>query len=164
VTTPHYAFLVAAVIAAVIAASAAGASAADFALSAGALELVSPSAPHHLGVYGYVAASVVVPSEHVTLVSSVGIEGSPELGAWGLIVGIVADFPVSDHVGVDAIATFVHDQIGERWNEAAFYAGAGAGVSFFVDRWTISPSVVALGGLNVGGWTLAPGINLAFTL
>jgi hypothetical protein len=139
-----------------------GANAADLAVGVGVVEAVAPvPAPALLGMYSCAAVSLVVPAASVFLVPTVGIEWSPELGAWGFSGGLAIDVPVANRVGVDIIASVVHDQAGAAWSEAAFYAGLGAGVSVSRGAWTLSPSVVAFHGINVGGWTLSPGLALS---
>jgi hypothetical protein len=130
-------------------------------LNAGVVDLVAPTADH-LGAYPYVALSMIVPKDHVTLIPTIGIEWSPELSAWGFNGALVVDVPVAKTVGLDVIASLVHDQVGGEWNKAAFYAGIGGGCSIFRDTWTFSPSVSLLRGLNVGGWSLAPALNVSY--
>jgi len=136
------------------------ASAADLAVGVGLVEAVAP-APALLGLYSCAAVSLVLPAASVLLAPTLGIEWSPELGAWGFSGGLVMDVPVAKRLGVDFIASVVHDQAGAAWSEAAFYAGIGAGVSVSRGAWTLSPSVIAFHGINVAGWTLAPGLGVS---
>jgi hypothetical protein len=135
--------------------------AANPSINVGVVDLVAPTADH-LGAYPYVAVSVMIPTQRVTLVPTVGVEWSPELGAWGFSGCVVVDVPVAKRIGLDLIGSLIHDQSGTAFGDAAFYAGLGGGVSVFHETWTISPSVSVLRGLNVGGWTLAPAVNLAY--
>jgi hypothetical protein len=137
------------------------AAASDVSLNAGVVDLVSTDAKH-VGAYPYLGASLIVPTEHVTLVPTLGIEWSPELGGWGLTAALVVDIPVAKRLGLDIIASLVHDQPGDEWSSAAFYAGLGLGVSVFREQWTVSPSVSVLRGLDVEGWTLAPAVNVSY--
>jgi hypothetical protein len=139
------------------------ASASDPSLSVGMVEVVAPTGGH-VGAYPNVALSIVVPHEHVALIPTLGVEWSPELGAWGFTGAFVVDVPVAKRVGIDVIATVIHDQAGMAVADSAFYAGVGGGVSLFHDAWTLSPSVSLLRGLNVNGWTLAPALNLSYAL
>jgi hypothetical protein len=135
----------------------------DLVVNAGMLEVAS-IAPEHVGAYPYVALSLVVPTEHVTWIPSLGLEWAPELGAWGVVGSLTADFPVSTGLGIDAIVSIVHDQVGGAFRESTFYAGLGAGVSVFLGRWTISPSVSLFRGLNADAWTVGPALNVGFAL
>jgi hypothetical protein len=137
-----------------------GAEASDLAVGVGIVEAVAPT-PEHLGVYSCVAVSLVVPAARVTFVPTIGVEWSPELGAWGFSSGLVMDVPVAKWLGVDVIASLVHDQAGAAWSEATFYAGIGAGVSMFHGAWALSPSLSAFHGINVNSWTLAPGLSVS---
>jgi hypothetical protein len=136
--------------------------ASDLSINAGVLDVVSPE-PAHVGVYPYVGLSVVLPHDRVTVIPTVAIEWSPDLGTWGFSGAMVVDVPVARRIGLDVITSFVHDQIGDAWSEAAFYAGLGGGVSLFRDKWTLSPSVSVLRGLNVDAWTLAVALNTSYS-
>ncbi len=141
--------------------SATPAFAADPAVNVGVLEIAALPGAQHLGVYPYLAASIVFANDVAVLIPSLGIECSPELGAWGLVGAFTADFPVGKIVGIDLVLTLVHDQLGLEFDDAAFYLGLGAGASFLWDEWTLSPSVSVFRGLNVDGWSLVPAFNLA---
>jgi hypothetical protein len=136
------------------------ASASDPSLNVGMVDVVATGG-ENIGAYPYVAVSLVVPKDRVTLIPTIGVEWSPELGAWGIAGGLVVDVPVAKRVGVDVIATLIHDQPGASFANAAFYGGLGGGVSVFCDEWTLSPSISLLRGLNVNSWTLAPALNVS---
>jgi hypothetical protein len=146
-----------------ISTAASSAAAADLAANAGVFELVALDGPEHVGVYTYVAGSLVVPTDAVTIVPGLGIEWSPDLGAWGFFSSLVADFPVGESLGVDAILLVIHDQLGDDFAGAAFYAGLGGGVSWILGRWAVSPSLVVYHGLDVDGWTGSLGVNVSLT-
>ena len=130
------------------------------AINAGVVDVVAPTLKH-VGAYPYVAVSMGVPWDHVFLASTVGVEWSPELGAWGFTGALSIDVPVAKRLGIDVLGSLTHDQAGMAWRGAAFYAGIGAGVSVFCDAWALSPSISAVHGINVGGWTLAPTFNVS---
>ena len=132
------------------------------AINTGIIEAMTPDA-NHVGVYSYAAVSIAIPTPHVTVAPRLGAEWSPELGAWGFVTSVAADVPVHPRLGVDFIATLVHDQVGADWGSAAFYAGPGVGVSLILGRWALSPSVTAVRALSSSNWTLGAGLNLAFS-
>jgi hypothetical protein len=139
------------------------ASASDFAISGGVTEVVAPTA-EHIGAYPSVAVAMIVPTRLVTLVPAIGVEWSPEIGAWGFTCALIADLPVTNHLGIDVIATAVHDQVGGDWQDAGFYVALGAGVSVFRRSWALSPSLSVVRGLNVDAWTLAPALSISHVL
>jgi hypothetical protein len=136
----------------------------DVTVGAGATELLALDPLQHVAVYPAVGVSLVQPFEHVTLIPSLSVEYAPETGYWGLVLALVADFPVSDRVGLDVNVTLLHDQPGAKFSEAGYYIGAGVGCSVFLGKWTVSPLVDVFRGLNVPGWSLVPGVNVAYTL
>jgi hypothetical protein len=139
------------------------ADAADPAVNVGVAEVVGAPDVSHLGVYPYAAGSLVIAAGPGSIVPSLGVGVCPEFGRWGFMSGVAFDVPVGTWVGFDAIGSFVHDQEGAKWSEAGFAAGGGLGVSFFADKWAVSPSVIALAVLNGPGWALVPAVNLSYT-
>jgi hypothetical protein len=138
--------------------------AAPIALNAGAIEVVGVPDPTHLGVYPYVGVSTLVPTEHVAIIPSLAIEWSPEFSRWGFVASVAADYSLTPRLGLDVNVTLIHDQGGGAFGDAAFFLGAGPGISVFVGRTTISPYLSAFHGLNVSGWSIVPGVNVAVTL
>lgn len=136
----------------------------DLAANAGALEVFEPTTPQHVGAYSYLALSLAIPTDRATLVPSLGAEWSPELGAWGFVASLTADFPAGTRLGIDVTASLAHDQLGSQWADATYAAGIGGGVSVFLGPWTVSPSINVFTGLNVSGWTIVPTINLSHSL
>ena len=136
----------------------------DVALNAGATEVLTVPPLAHLAVYPAVGVSLVQPLEHVTLIPGLAVEYAPETGAWGFILSLVADFALNDRLGLDLDVTLLHDQPGAHFEEAALLLGGGVGCSVFLGKWTVSPFVNVFHGLNVPGWSLVPGVNVAFTL
>ena len=137
--------------------------AADFAVNAGAIEVVAlPWA--HAGLYPYVGGSVAFPLAHVTLIAALSVEWSFDQGRGGLVAAGTADFPLGPHLGVDLNLTFIHDMPGARVADSVFYLGLGPGVSIFLGRWAISPYVGVFTGLSAPGFSLVPGVNVAFTI
>jgi hypothetical protein len=139
------------------------ASAADLAVNAGVLEVVTLPEPAHGGFYPSVGVSLVFPLGPVTLIPSLALEWAFELGRGGLVLGFTADFPLGPRLGFDLNVTLLHDQPGLDIARSAFFLGAGPGLSIFLGAWTISPFVSAFAGLSAGGWSLAPGVNVAWT-
>ncbi len=143
--------------------SAAPSLAEQVALNVGALEVAAPSAAH-VGAYSYLAGSLIIPTESVSWIASLGMEYSPELEAWGLVAGLTVDYAVSEGLGLDLIGTIIHDQVKADWGQAVFFAGIGIGTSVFLERWTLSPSISLFRGLNAPAWSVAPGLNLALSM
>ncbi|MFH1098478.1 MAG: hypothetical protein V1723_00925 [Candidatus Uhrbacteria bacterium] len=139
---------------------------AALAANVGALEVLALNPLGHVGVYPYVGASMAVPvADGLTVIPSVSIEYSPELGNWGLVGVVTADYALNGTIGVDVLAAFVHDQHGAAFNEAAFFTGPGIGTTVFIGRWTVSPSISAFYGLNgaaAGTWSAAPALNVGY--
>jgi hypothetical protein len=146
----------------VLAASPAAVRAADPAVNAGAIEVIGFPGPEHLGVYPYLAFSLTFPLGTVNLIPALGVEASPDVRRWGFAGTFTADFPVSDRLGVDAIAGVIHDQDGLAFRDAIFLAGLGGGVSITAGHLVVSPSIMAFKGINVSGWSLVPGLNLSW--
>ena len=135
-----------------------------FAANAGALEVVGVPGGTHLGVYPYLGGSLILPGERVTLVTGLAVEWSPESDRWGLVATFTADVALSPRLGLDLNLAVIHDKAGGDLGGAAFFAGAGPGLSIFAGRWTVSPFVSLFHGLNVSGWSLVPGVNVAVGL
>ena len=135
----------------------------DFAVNAGAVEVVAIPARKHVGLYPYLGLSLAFPLPKVTLIPELAVEASPESGRWGFVLSLVADFAVHKRIGLDVDVTIIHDQAGTDVAAAEFLVGAGGGFSLFVGHWTISPYVNVFRDLSVAGWALVPGLNLAFT-
>ena len=138
--------------------------AADFAVNAGALEVVGLP-PQHLGLYLYAGGSAAFVSEHAALVPGLSFEVAPENGRLGLVATVVADYPVASGLGLDAQLALIHDQQGFDFKTAVFFAGAGAGVSFFLGKFTVSPFVNLFVELDATrALSLVPGVNVAYAL
>ncbi|MCC6333588.1 MAG: hypothetical protein IT380_06340 [Myxococcales bacterium] len=144
--------------------AATSAQAADFGLNLGVLEVILLP-PAHGGFYVYAGGSVAVPiGKGFTFVGSVSIEWSFDQMRGGFVVVSSLDYVVHEHVGLDVNLVFIEDQPGLRFNEAQLFLGGGPGASFFVGKWTFSVFFSVLGGLNVPGVSLVPGVNVAYTL
>ena len=91
------------------------------------------------------------------------VEWSPEFSRWGFVGSLVIDVPITDWFGVDALFTFLHDQENDSWDEAQFYLGVGAGVSFVFGPLAISPSTSLFYGLTTPSFSLVPGVNASIT-
>lgn len=136
--------------------------AADFALNAGALEVVALPPPQHAGLYLSAGPSLAFVVPHAVLIGSLSIEWSPDQLRGGLVLNFTADFPLGDRVGLDLNVTFIHDQAGTDFAHASFFIGAGPGATFFFGKQAISPFVSVFYG--AGGFSLVPGINFSSTL
>lgn len=138
--------------------------AADPAVNVGVIEVVGFPGAEHLGVYPYAAFSLTFPLGVVNLIPALGLEASPDVRRWGLAGTLTADFPLTPRLGVDAIAGVLHDQDGLSFKDALFLAGVGGGVSISAGSLVVSPSLMVFKALNATGWSLVPGINLAWGL
>lgn len=138
--------------------------AADPIINVGATEVVAAPDVEHVGVYPYVAGSLAFPLSVGVLIPSLGVEMSPELSRWGFVAVVTFDVPMTPRIGLDVLVSAIHDQDGGDWGGSAFLAGGGLGMSFVVDRFVVSPSISLFGGLNTPGWSVVPGLNLAYGL
>lgn len=130
------------------------------ALNVGALE--ARGLPDtHVGVYPYLAVSDERELGPFTLLPSVGAEWCPETGRWGFIATVVADYPVGKIVGVDLLATLIHDQGGAGFNDALYLLGVGPGLSVTVEPVVLSPFVFFYKLLNAPGFSWSPGLNVS---
>jgi hypothetical protein len=138
------------------------AQAADFAVNAGALEVVGLP-PQHLGLYLYAGGSLAFVSERGALVPGLALEVAPENGRLGLVATVVADYPVTSGLGVDAQLALIHDQQGLDFRSSVFFAGAGGGVSLFFGKFTVSPFLNLFIALDsTKALSLVPGVNVAY--
>lgn len=133
----------------------------DFAINAGALEVVLIPAAHG-GFYPYLGVSLAVPMGHdITFIGSVSYEWSFDQQRGGFVVVATLDFLVNEHLGIDLNLAFIHDQPGLRFAEADFFLGAGPGFSVLLGKWAISPFLNLFGGLRTDSASLVPGINVS---
>lgn len=135
----------------------------DFAVNAGAVEVVGLPARNQIGLYPYFGVSLAFALPKVTLIPELTVEASPDAARWGFVLTLVADFAVHKRLGLDVDVTLLHDQSGADAGSAEFLLGVGGGFSVFLGRWTVSPYVNVFRDLSVAGWALVPGLNLAFT-
>lgn len=135
----------------------------DFAVDAGAVEVIVLPGRSHYGLYPYLGVSLAFPLPRVTLIPALSVEAAPESGRWGFVASLVADFAVHARLGLDVDVVVLHDQPRGDFAAAEFLVGAGGGLSIFLGRWTVSPYVNAFRDLSVAGWALVPGVNLAAT-
>jgi hypothetical protein len=132
------------------------------AINIGAIEAIAVPNGQHLGAYPYAAMSVAVSVRRATLIPRLGIEYSPDTSRWGLVTTLVLDLPVSERLGIDLIASAIHDQEGTRLRDATFLLGGGVGVSVTTSRFVVSPSLCVYGSLDAGGWSVVPGVNISY--
>jgi hypothetical protein len=137
--------------------------AADFAINAGAVEVVGLPERNHIGLYPYLGVSLAFVLPKVVLIPELTVEASPDSARWGFVLTLVADFAVHKRIGIDVDVTLLHDQPGAEFGAAEFLLGGGGGFSVFLGRWTVSPYLNVFRDLSVAGWALVPGINFAFT-
>ncbi len=138
--------------------------AADVALNVAALEAVTVPPPAHGGVYLSTGVSLAFPLGPVALVPSLALEWSFDQGRGGLVLGATADLPLNGRVGLDLSVFLAHDQPGLRFRESVFLIGAAPGVSFYLGKWTLSPSIGVYAGLSTPGLSIVPALNLAWTV
>jgi len=150
-------------LAVILAAVAPSAARADeqLAVAAGFAEALSVPATAHLGAYPFAALALVVPAGRCAVVPSVGVEYAPDTGHWGFLATVVVDTPVSKAVGVDVIVSLAHDQPGARWDDAAFAAGGGFGLSITTAPAVVSPSLLFYADVASGALSVSPGVSVA---
>ena len=134
----------------------------SYAANVGAIEVMNLPDETHLGVYPYIAGSIIVPAGSTSLIASFGVEWSPEFSHWGFVPSVMVDVPVSGHLGLDWMISFVHDQEAGDFNSALYFLGSGPGVTVYLGHWSVSPSFVTYRGLNVQAWTFVPGLNIGY--
>ena len=134
----------------------------DLALNAGAIEAVAIPDGIHLGAYPYLGGSIVISTKYATLIPGLSVEWAPEFNRWGFVANLVIDRALNGYIGLDWNLALTHDQEASKWDEALFLFGFGPGVSVFLGRWTISPSICFFRGLNAPGWSFFPGINVSY--
>jgi len=140
------------------------ANAADIALNFGALENRVLPGGEHFGSYGYFGVSSPIETDFAVLIPGLSIEGSEELGSWGLVGTLVTSFGLGENSAFDVVLTVIHDQPGFDGSKAVFLGGIGAGVSLFWGNWTISPSLNVFQGLNIDDQLFTPLINFGYLL
>ena len=118
----------------------------------------------HIGVYPYLAVSDERELGPFIVLPSVGAEWCPETGRWGLIATVVADYPVGEAIGLDLLATLIHDQDGAGFGDALFLLGVGPGLSITVEPVVVSPFVFFYKLLNAPGFSWSPGLNIALEM
>jgi len=133
----------------------------QLAVAAGIAEDISVPAAAHEGMYSYAAVAVVLPAGRVAVVPSVGVEYAADTGHWGFIGTVVVDTPITRTVGFDVIVSGGHDQPGAQWNEAAFAAGGGIGLSITTAPAVISPSLCVFADVHSGELSVTPGVSVA---
>jgi hypothetical protein len=133
------------------------------AINVGFIEVVALPTPAHVGLYPYVAGSMIWLFDWFTVVPSLGVEWSPQLRRWGLVGGVGMNFALTERFSVDVNVKMIHDQTGNDWNNADFLLGGGAGVSFYLRDVAVSPYLNLFRGLTRSSWSLVPGLNLGIS-
>ena len=131
---------------------------------AGMTESIGLVAGDHLGFYVTGAASVYGDAGPWAFGTSFGASVAPDTARWGFFGSLDGDYALTPWLGLDLSLLVVHDQLGAQWGYASFFAGAGTGVSFFLDTWTISPNVTILRDLFAEDYALGLGLHVAKTL
>ncbi|MEW5737965.1 MAG: hypothetical protein AB1938_03510 [Myxococcota bacterium] len=135
----------------------------DFGVGVGVLEVVLLP-PAHGGFYVYAGGSVAVPiGKGFSFVGSVSIEWSFDQMRGGFVVVSTLDYLLVEHWGLDLNVVFIEDQPGLKFSEAQLFLGGGPGATFFLGKWAFSLFFNLLGGLNVQGLSLVPGLNVGYT-
>lgn len=160
---PLLAPAVAAAVASAALASSLPARAADFAVDAGAVEVVTLPERQHAGFYPYVGFSFVIPFRRLALVPGLAVEAAPETGRWGFVGSLLVDFPVHARLGLDLDVTLLHNQFGGDFRHADVFLGAGVGFSIFLGSFTVSPYANVFRDLVADAWAIVPGLNVAVT-
>ena len=146
-----------------VALAASPASAVDFGVGVGVLEIILVP-PAHGGFYVYAGGSVAVPfANQFAFIGSVSYEFSPDQLHSGFVVVATLDWAVTKRVGLDLNVAFIQDMPGVNFTKSELYLGAGPGVSIFIDKWTLSPFVNFFGGLITPGASIVPGLNVSRT-
>jgi hypothetical protein len=135
----------------------------DVSVQFGVLEVVLVPSVSHAGLYPNVGLGFGFPLGHrLTLLTGVALEVSPDQGRGGLVVTGTLDWQVAEHLGLDLNVAAIHDQPGLKFASSEFFLGAGPGVSVLLGRWTLSPFLSLFHGVNVPGFSLVPGLNVAY--
>ncbi len=122
----------------------------------------------HLGIYGAIEAGYIrALSSRFALIPSMGFAFAPDTHAWGGIAKLTAEWHISDYVGLDLIASVMHDQPGLHWSHAEFFAGFGPGVSLFLahGRLIVSASVLFMHNVaNGSGGVVVPALLVGWKI
>jgi hypothetical protein len=143
---------------------AASVEATDFAVNAGAIEVLALPGPRHVALYPYVGVSWAFVHDRFAVIPELALEYSPELARVGLVGSVTVDFPIGHGWGLDFDVALIHDEPGFHIDQSVFYLGGGGGASFTTGPWTLSPFLNVFRGLQTHDWSLVPGINLARAL
>lgn len=123
----------------------------------------------HGGLYPSLGVSLLIPiNSYLTIIPTAGYEWSFDQNRGGYSLGVTLERSISRHSAFDISATFIHEQPWGRFDESALYFGAGAGVSFFIGRCTISPSInVYTNLINITtypAFSFGPGLSVGWTV
>lgn len=122
----------------------------------------------HLGVYGALEVGYIwALSPRFALIPSAGLAFAPDTHAWGGIAKLTAEWHISDYVGLDLIASVMHDQPGLHWSHAELFAGVGPGVSLFLahGRLIVSASVLFMHNVaNGSGGVVVPALLVGWKI
>jgi hypothetical protein len=132
------------------------------AVNFGMNEVVALPQPAHVGLYGYAAGSLIWVFDGFTITPSFGAEWSPELRRWGFVASLGTSISLTERLGLDLAARFIHDQAGDDWSRADYLLGAGVGVSFVLRDVILSPSLNGYRALSSPGWVFVPALNFAY--
>ena len=143
--------------------------AADPVLNVGALEVLTFPDSEHIGAYGYVGGSLIVPmSDDFLLVPGLSVEFSPDVAGdahWGFVGTLIGSYVLGEVSTLDGIGTILHDQVGGDFGGAAVFAGLGLGYTNLFGSVSISPSLNVYQDLVTGsGMSFAPLLNVGYAL
>lgn len=138
----------------------------DFGVTGGLMEYVGTPGHTHYGLYPSAGGYASFATDFGSVTPGLALEYSPEFSAWGFFPSVTTDFSVTDHVGVDVIASAWNDQEGGDFAGGAIYVGGGLGASYFLtDTWTLSASWNVFRGVRNNPVTIyaSPGVNISYT-
>ena len=143
--------------------------AADVAVNAGTLQVLSLPDSDDLGLYGYVGGSLIDPlNDDLTLIYGLSVEFAPDIEGdahWGFVGTFIGSYAIGAASTLDGIVTVIHDQVGGEFGDAVFFGGLGIGYTHLLGKFSISPSVSAYYGLgNDLGASYGPLLNIAYVL
>lgn len=112
------------------------------------------------GSFGAYRSSTVGP---LTISPAIMAEYAPKTKFWGIMAGANADYPVGKRCGLDFMVWVWNDLVGTDFENAAYYAGGGPGLSIFLGQWTIQPYLNFYRGFHGGvPVVVAPGIGVSY--
>jgi hypothetical protein len=123
----------------------------------------------HGGLYPSLGVSLLIPvNSYLTIIPTAGYQWSFDQNRGGYTLGVTFERHVGRYSAFDLIASLTHDFPFGKFSESALYLGAGAGMSFFIGRCTLSPSINVYTNLvNVTtypSFSFGPGLSVGWTI